>query len=264
MGLHLGENKAKPVSCWQYRNGKANITLDKILELNQFLADRGDFDDELETLLYLAGPLYNHVLLYLPSMMWIVLGLMQIVKKMALLDFDQFATTIGFRIPNWDSIDMGVLLNILTAQDLVSPRYFWAQQPEEPYPDSFHFQYVSRLMRKAIFGSGSVSISDERLLARWLFTGSSPEEVIRVNGLDNSFLISAYEFHWNDLLPLLGRMRGYDPLKGDITVRYMPLVMQMWLEDLMEAGMDLEAFGRLEESFFPASFQERKIEILGG
>ncbi|KAH7127640.1 hypothetical protein EDB81DRAFT_889432 [Dactylonectria macrodidyma] len=264
MGLNFGDNQAKRIACYCYRLGQSNVTLDAMLEWNQFLADRGDFDDELETLVCTPDAIDDINGLYLPRMLWYIPGLLEIVKKTTVFNFDQIATTVGFRIYTWQDVDMGVLLDILTSQDLVSPACFWAQQPHYPCQNPFFMEYVLRLMSKVGRSSSLVPIGDERLLARWLFKGSPPEGVIEVNRLGSSYLNAACRGHRNYMgIHFRGSWGFYEGLELDGTIRHMPSVMQMWLEDLMEAGVDLEAFGRLEEAFLPAGALELMVKLYG-
>ncbi|KAH8674930.1 hypothetical protein BGZ61DRAFT_520818 [Ilyonectria robusta] len=143
------------------------------------------------------------------------------------LDFNRFlAENGGFEdeIFSWEHIDPGLLLDILTSQDLVSPAQFRAQQPSVAMSCSFGYQYFSRAIHMTMAGAGPEWSDNMRALARWLLTGASGGETVQV---------------------MAGGMSSY--------ILY-----------LMEAGVDLEAYGELEDEFLAVGAMETDLEFPDG
>ncbi|KAF7551823.1 hypothetical protein G7Z17_g4740 [Cylindrodendrum hubeiense] len=92
-----------------------------------------------------------------------------------------------------------------------------------------------------------------RLLTRWLFTGASAEETFtRTSAKEiGTPLCIAYE-----------RIQIYEESKAilDHSLRY---AVQIWLEDLMEAGVDLEAYGQLEAAALSRNTEDFNRRFMG-
>lgn len=232
------------------------MSLTDVLDFNRFLAENGWFEDEVESLFFAEGenpPWW----LYLSRTIWKVPGLLSIVRETSLPNFDQIAPISGFKIFDWEHTDPGLLLDILTNQDLVSPAQFRAQQPSVIIFKSFGCQYFSRAIHMTMAGAGPEWSDNMRVLTRWLLTGASVEEAVHMTGggrIDYSYMWGMCGWIW----------RGTSYNYMYITGRCIRTAVRMWLEDLMEAGVDLEAYGELEDEFLVDGAVEMDLDFPDG
>lgn len=96
-----------------------------------------------------------------------------------------------------------------------------------------------------------------RALARWLLTGASGGETVQVmaGGMSSYILCMWGMCGW------IWRDEDYNM---HITGRCFRTAVRMWLEDLMEAGVDLEAYGELEDEFLAVGAMETDLEFPDG
>lgn len=106
-------------------------------------------------------------------------------------------------------------------------------------------------------GAGPEWSDNMRVLTRWLLTGASGGETVRMitggNGIYGSCMWAMCGWVWHS-----------DVYNMHITGRCVRTVVRMWLEDLMEAGVDLEAYGELEDEFLFEGAVEIDLEFFDG
>ncbi|KAH6970839.1 hypothetical protein BKA56DRAFT_735659 [Ilyonectria sp. MPI-CAGE-AT-0026] len=255
-GLKFEQREEYSIAFVEYTSGDVTISLTDVLDFNRFLAENGGFEDEVQTLFFGEGenaPWW----LYLPKTIWKVRGLLSIVRETSLPNFDQIAPISGFKIFDWEYIDPGLLLDILTSQDLVSPAQFRAQQPSVRMLRSLGCQYFSRAIHMTMAGAGPEWCDNMRALTRWLLTGASGGETVQMvaGGMStyNSCMWGMCGWIWHGQI-----------YNMHITGRCVRTAVRMWLEDLMEAGVDLEAYGELEDDFLAVDAMEIDLEFPDG
>ncbi|KAH6990288.1 hypothetical protein EDB80DRAFT_168178 [Ilyonectria destructans] len=255
-GLKFEQNSDNSTAFNKYIYGNVSISLTDLLDFNRFLAENGGFEDEVETLFLAEGEDVPRWL-YLSKAIWKVPGLLAIVQESCLPNFDQIAPISGFRIFDWRRPNSRILMVTLAGQELVSPAQFRAQQPSVTVHNSFGCHYFSRAIYLTMAGVGLEWSDNMRVLTRWLLTGASAEEVI--------YLVGGVRTRYLGVWEMCGSIwRGTTYNSMHITGRCVQTAVRMWLEDLMEAGVDLEAYGELEDEFLVEGAVERDLKFPDG
>lgn len=255
-GLKFEQRAEHSIVFHEYTRGDVNTSLTDVLDFNRFLADNGGFEDEVQSL-FLAEGGNAPRRLYLSRTIWKVPGLLSIVRETSLPNFDQIAPISGFKIFDWKSTEPGVLLDILTSRDLVSPAQFRAQQPSVGIFTSLGCQYFSRAIQMTMAGAGPEWSDNMRVLTRWLLTGASGKETVQ--------MMTGGRTTYNSCMwGMCGWIWHTGTYNMHITERCVRTAVRIWLEDLIEAGVDLDAYGELEDEFLGTGAFEMDLVFLNG
>ncbi|KAH6880109.1 hypothetical protein B0T10DRAFT_551826 [Thelonectria olida] len=198
----------------------------RVCNYYQYLLDQGQLDDDEMGILPndILGILRQH---WLASTVWSVPGVLELINKgrQAKLKLSDL------NIAEWDYINFAGLMDVQASHG-VSPDQFRMQLS---FTDSVR-SFTRTYWREAWFSKGK--FAGLRALVRWMFCGASAEDLAQLHLSACETIHSAYVWFFE-----FGRVFL------SVWDKHPQLVLQSWLEDLMEAGVDLEAYGRLQTTF---------------
>ena len=164
--------------------------------------------------------------------------------------FYQSSANYRFRSISWMYVDPKVLLKVLTHNDVVSPTLFLAQI-HGSFQSSLH-EFAKLFFQKCLesLDTSGILTNDHnfdhwREFVRWMFVGISSEDICRVR----------YE-PWEHVTPLFAGLLDCDPTLPEsppellYAHRRLSAVTKIWLEDILQAGVDLKTYGEREWSLY--------------
>ena len=154
-----------------------------------------------------------------------------------------------FKSITWIYVNPKVLVNVLTLKNIISPKEVLAQICESGLSSLHAFAglYFQKYL-SSLDTSSTVTTSDDfghwRELARWMFKGIASEDICLV-----------HHEPWEHVTPLFAGLLSCEPTLETRpskleSCRRLSAALNVWLEDLHHAGVDLKTYGEQEWSFY--------------
>jgi hypothetical protein len=236
LGLHL-EYAAK--SKFQ-RPGHERPYLDRVRNYYQYLDDEGQLDDAVDIMTRKDSSVEGYSTL--SGAVWSAPGVLETIRKGHQVKLELSVV----QVCDWSSINLYGIMDVM-ANHGVSPEQFRSYLLSTDSLDSLD-SFTNRYWWQAWQCSRDEANRDDmakgdwtgiRALIRWMCHGASTEDLSQLHLSACDIIHSACA--WFRFLTQLVR-------RGD-TEKHPQFALQMWLTDLMEAGVDLEAYGQLQTTF---------------
>ena len=243
LGLSVQETDASGITPL-YHLCRSEDDLGKALDIYRYLSSQAALDEVLQDLFLPTYKATKKSSLY--RFLWRNSELLDFIIAEFHPDFYRSPASDPFKSISWIYVDPRTLLRILIPKNVFSPSVFLAQINGSAQ-SSLH-EFARLYFQKCLDCLGINGIvtkdhifDDWRELLRWMFVGISSEDICRIRNEP-----------WEHVTPLFAGLLGCDPTLPKIspglryTCRRLSAATTAWLEDLLQAGVDLEAYGERE------------------
>ncbi|KAL2037036.1 hypothetical protein N7G274_010163 [Stereocaulon virgatum] len=222
--------------------------LGKALDIYRYLSSQAALDEVVQDLFLPKYRASKKSSLY--RFIWRNSELLDFIVTQFHPAFYRLPASHRFKSISWVYVDPKLLLKVLTHNEVVSATLFLAQIHGSVHSSLHEFArlYFQKCLN-SLDTNGSVTnnhgFEEWRELLRWMFVGVSSEDICR----------KRHE-PWEYVTPLLAALLGCDPTLPETptelqyTCRRLSAAIKAWLEDLLQAGVDLEAYGAQEWSLY--------------